>query len=211
MSAGTGSITLTVGQKLKVPTGVANYLYLYEADGLIEVQLFKNNKVIETHNVSRLTNLPGKDFDLIQIKNLHNDENTIRAFYGTGDYDPPADRTEVTVNDTTPIKVNVADGEFYIDAVIAPPDEFEALADIAVTNSATLVSSAGANKKYTYIEVPEDADAPIRVGDSSVTTSKGLKIHPGQTAEFYNAGALYAIRTGASNVTISRMNGNKAV
>lgn len=211
MKGDTGNIVLSAGQKLKVLTGPANYLYMYDASGLIRVQLSKSNFTGEAHNMSRLTLLPGKDFDLVEIENLHGDDNTIRLFYGLGQYVPPLDRSEVEVNDATPLRVSVIDGEFYIDAVIQPPDEFEALADVDVTNSATLVSPADANKKYTYLEVPETAAAPIRVGDATVSATKGLKIHPGQTAEFYNAGALYAIRTGGSDVTVSRLVSNKAV
>lgn len=211
MKGDTGTIELTAGQKIKVLTGPANYLYAFEATGLFRVEMFKGNSRIEGHTVTRLALLPSKDFDVLEVQNIGTDAQNFRFFYGPGQYEPPNDRSVVSIEDATPVRVNVIDGQFFIDANIVPPNNFEDQADLTVSTVPVLLSVSESDKKYIYFEVPADADAPIRVGGATVTASRGLRIHPGQSVELYNSGDLYAIRTGTVDVSVSRMLSNTVV
>ena len=203
MKGDTGSLTLLTGKQTKIPTGVSNYLYLFDASGLLLIKLIRNNSVVEQHVAGRLTLLPEKNFDTVEIENVSGASNTFRVIYGPGKYEPPADRSEVTVNDEDPVRIQVISGGFTVDTVVEPSNVVGVGSDVSIGAAATLIAAADVTRKELIIEVDIDATDPIRIGDASVTAATGLKVAPGSTMVLAQAGAVYGIRTGATNVPVS--------
>jgi hypothetical protein len=69
--------------------------------------------------------------------------------------------------------------------------------------AATLLAAANANRKEVLIHVPSDAANSIRVGSATVTAGAGLEVEAGSTLALSVECAIYAIRTGASDVDVS--------
>lgn len=203
----TGNLTLTSGQEMILQAGEANYLYCYDQDGLVEIQLRKDRQVMETHSVERLTLLPGKQFDEFAVINKSGASNVVRFFFGRGQYLPNADRSIVIIDDSTPPVVDLAPGasieltgsSITVESNIA--NVIEALADVSVGSAATLLAAANADRLELTISLKESETNGIRVGHSTVTATKGVYVGPGSSYTVQNQAAIYAIRDGAANVT----------
>lgn len=212
----TGSLVLAVNAQVKVPIGdFSNYLYCYDQTGLVEVDLMNGNKVVETHMVERLLNLPGKNFDSIVVRNKHTGTNTVRFFFGRGDYVPNADRSVVVIDDAVPPEVALVSGSTIeltgstINVTSDVAAVFVSLADVSVTDSATLIAAANTDRLELIISVKETAANGIRLGDNGVTATRGVYIAPGQSFTVANRGALYGIRDGASSVDVTVLESEK--
>ncbi len=203
----TGNLTLSSGQEVILQAGEANYLYCYDQDGLVEIQLRKDRVVVESHLVERLTLLPGKLFDEFAIVNKSGSSNTVRFFFGRGQYLPNADRSVVIIDDSTPPVVDLAPGasieltgsSITVESNIA--NTIEGLADVSVGSAATLLAAANADRLELTIALKESAANGIRVGHSGVTATKGVYIGPGSSYTVQNQAAIYAIRDGGTSVT----------
>ena len=209
MKGDTGALVLLNGQKLKISTGLSNYLYLFDASGLVNLSLQRDRAEVEKHVAGRLTLLPEKLFDTVEIENISGAENTVRLLFGKGKYEPPADRSEVSINDADPVRIQVISGGFTVDTVVEPSNVVGIGSDITVGATATLIAAADATRKEIMLELDVDATAPVRIGDSGVTASTGYRLQPGATVVLAQAGALYAIRTGAVNETLSYIIGKR--
>ena len=75
------------------------------------------------------------------------------------------------------------------------------IADVTVTNAATLVAAANASRA-TLSCTNTSASVHVRWGSSSVTATTGQRIAAGAAIEIRNIGAIYMISEGA-NVTVS--------
>ena len=211
----TGNLVIPVGGQVQIITGICNYLYCYDQTGLVVVELQRNNKVIETHTVERLLNLPRKDFDSFIVRNVHSAENTVRFFMGPGDYVPNADRSVVVIDDAVPPVVALADGTTInltgssvtvtsdIAAFLTPLD------DVTVGAAATLIAAANADRLEIKIAIPDTETNGIRIGNNGVTATKGIYVAPGQTYVEQNTAAIYGIRDGAANVKVTIVESGK--
>ncbi len=92
-----------------------------------------------------------------------------------------------------------------LNTTIAPSDTLDNDSDISVGATATLLKAADANTKEILIHVPSDAANSIRVGGASVTATSGIEVEPGMTLALAIEAAIYAIRDGASNITVSTL------
>lgn len=92
-----------------------------------------------------------------------------------------------------------------INTTISPSDTVDNAADISVGATATLLKAADANTKEVLIHVPSDAANSIRIGGASVAAGTGIEVEPGSTLSIACEAALYGIRDGASNVTVSTL------
>jgi hypothetical protein len=75
------------------------------------------------------------------------------------------------------------------------------VADVTVTNSATLVKAANGNRVALSC-TNTSASVHVRWGSSAVTASAGQRVPAGSSIEIRNIGAIYMISEGA-NVTVS--------
>lgn len=212
----TGNLLIAQGGQVRANTGVCNYLYCYDQTGLVEVDLISQNSIVETHMVERLLNLPSKDFDSVIIRNKYAGPNTVRFFFGKGDYTPNADRSVVVIDDASPPVVALAAGSTIelsgstINVTSDVASVFVPLLDVPVSNSAIILAAANINRVELTIAVKDDAANGIRIGNASVTTTKGIYIAPGQSYTVQNRGALYAIRDGAVDVAVSILESESA-
>lgn len=75
------------------------------------------------------------------------------------------------------------------------------IADIVVTNVATLLRAAN-SIRISLSGTNNDAGVNIRIGDATVTATKGQRVGPGSSFKTGVVAAVYAISEGA-NVTVS--------
>lgn len=121
---------------------------------------------------------------------------------------------KVTFNSPTTqtIIVDLGFGEFNdarasvnatINTTISPSDTINDPPDVTVGVSATLIVPADTDRKEVMIHLPSTATDSIRLGGSGVTTSTGLELEPGSTITLAVESAVYGIRTGSSDETVS--------
>ena len=199
MKGDTGLHTVAGNGQLTLTTGPANYLHAYEAEGLFLVQLLLDRKVVDHHIFDRLTTLNDREFDEIRLTDLTGSNNDIRLFYGSGHY-TANDRNEVTLAQTA--DVNIVSGNVTVNN--AQPNTIVPLADGSVGSTAAQLVAADADSLYVVIKVPSSAARGIRIGDSTVTTTKGHLIEPGETAtvQVQNA-AIWAVREAAAVTNVA--------
>ena len=92
-----------------------------------------------------------------------------------------------------------------VNATIEPSDTVDNTTDISVGATATLLKAADTNTKEVIIHVPSDAANSIRVGGASVSATSGVEVEPGSTLTISCEAALYGIRDGATNVSVSTL------
>lgn len=200
----TGNITLSAGGRQEFKVGYANYLYCYDQAGLVQVELMRDNSVLETHIVERLTLLDRRTFDSFRLKDKSGSSNAVRFFYGQGEYRVSADRSLVTIDDTDPVDVNVSGGSVLVSEKIA--NQVSDLADVTVTSTAAIIAAADSTRLSIALSIPEDEPNGIRIGGSSITASRGFYVPPGAMVFLsMEDEALYAIRDGSSDVAVSLM------
>lgn len=86
-------------------------------------------------------------------------------------------------------------------ARIAGGRQFTPIPDVTVTNAATLLRAAS-ESRIALVLTNNDAAVNIRVGDSTVTNARGVRLPAGASMTFTATSAIYAISEGA-NVTVS--------
>lgn len=208
--AETGLIEIPVGGQVTIPTGSANYLYCYEQDDLVEVTLRKDRQNTESHMMERFGNLEGRVFDEVIIKNKSTISNSVRFFFGPGSYGTSQDRASVvvdgpisgTVEVTNTPTVNLTGSSVTVATNVA--NAGTALADVTVTNVATLLVAAEAGVRFELmVSIPETELNGIRIGGADVTATKGGYIPPGTIVFVPFEAALYAIRDGDTSVKVT--------
>lgn len=218
VSGDTGDFTLQANAEKRIILGPSNYFYLYDATGLVVVELWDGKKFIEAHTMGRLALLPGKQYDTVVIRDASGNANTVRAFYGPGNYSPAVDRANidiedgtsvdignqptVTVDDGTPVRVNMVNGSITVSNTL--PNQVTPLPDVSVGVAATLVAAADAESLEYVVTIKPDAPNGVRWGNGGVTATKGAYIGPGETRVISIENAnLYMIRDGASDVDVT--------
>ena len=81
------------------------------------------------------------------------------------------------------------------------PDQIVTVADATVTSSAAIVIAERPDRDSAIV-TNTDASVAIRVGDSAITSSRGIKVGAGESATLYTTAAIYAISEGA-DVTVA--------
>ncbi len=200
MSGDTLPITLSSGAEHKQPAGgQSNYLYVYQATGLIRVDFYLGNRLVESHNAAGQFLLKERDFDEFRVVDLSGSNNTVRIFYGPGDYSPPG-QDNVSIGNT--VDVNISSGSVTVNE--SQPTAIIPLSDETVTSTPAQLVAANSDSLFVEIAIPDDQTNGIRIGDSTVTSGKGRWIGPGMTAslQLQNA-AVWAVRDGAADVTVT--------
>lgn len=206
----TGILVLAANEKRKIVTGPCNYLYCYDQDALVQVDLLRQGSITETHIVERLLILPNKEFDEYFVTNLSGGSNTVRFFFGKGQYQPNTDRSLVVVDDTTPPVFDLAPGASLsltgssVTVATNIANTGTALSDVTVSNLAVVLAAADAGVRFELmVSIPESELNGIRVGGADVTATKGGYIPPGTIVFIPFESALYAIRDGANDVKVT--------
>lgn len=82
------------------------------------------------------------------------------------------------------------------------PNVIVTAADATVTSSAAVVLADRPDRDAAIVQNQSDT-VTIRLGDSAITASRGIRLGPGETATLYTTAAVYGISEGA-NVTVAR-------
>lgn len=119
-----------------------------------------------------------------------------------------SDYERVTLLSATSQEVTVVLGFGYYDdsrteVNLEAPNSIESVADVTVGVAATLILAGDTRREHALIHVPSTASNSIRVGDNAVTATRGVEVEPGQTATLQASDAIYGIRDGAVDVTVS--------
>lgn len=122
--------------------------------------------------------------------------------------------SKVTLNSTTTQTVTLVLGfgqyndsrssvNATINTTIAPSDTVINSGDVTAGASASLLAAANPDRKEIEICLPSTATNPVRIGNSSVTASSGSILEVGSSKVFGCEAALYVIRTGAVDETVT--------
>lgn len=131
-----------------------------------------------------------------------------------GKFDSQYERVTLLSTTTQTVTVIFGFGEFVdarasvnatINTTVSPSDTLDNSSDVTVGSAAVLLKAADANMKELLIHVPSDAANSIRVGNASVASTTGLEVEPGMSLQLSVEAAVYAIRDGASDVTVSTL------
>lgn len=210
----TGAVTLAGNEARKFISGSCNYLYCYEQDALVEVELFRDNQLVESHMVERLLNLPAKNFDEFRVVNTSASANVVRFFFGPGQYVPNTDRSLVIIDDTTPPTVIIEDTtpvSVSIDGGSVTLNQSNiintatSVADVSATATATTqVVTAGATNVVAMVSNPEGSGVTLRVGcHAGVGAANGTPLPEGATWERFTSTGVWVYNPGAGAVMIA--------
>lgn len=212
----TGLLTIPANGQVTIQVGRANYIYCYKQTGLVEITLRNDRRSLETHMIERLGKLEEREFDEVIIRDRSGAENAVRFFYGPGKYGTSQDGATVSVAGAisgevsivgTPT-VNLTGSSVSVESDV--PSTFEALDDVLVEDSPVLLVASSATLLGVEISVPDDAVNGIRVGDAGVSATAGVRIAPGMVYSKSGRHDLYAIRDGATSVTVSMSKSGKS-
>jgi hypothetical protein len=127
---------------------------------------------------------PGTFYDLFRIKNGGGTDATITIAYGFGEF---------------------SDGRLVVTGgvAISSPTAFVSAADQSVpSGAATLICAANANRRQAIIQNLDGSNS-IRVGDASVTATRGTLVAAGATFVLDVSAALYAYQASGGAVSVA--------
>lgn len=200
-----------------VADGFGEYVYCYDLNGLVKVELWWDNQLKETHIVERFTTLPNKSFDRLVIENISGVENEIRFFTGKGQYIPSQDRANVVVDAGTAGALPVSIGhtlEVAFDAsqVALTVNSFDVaygsteLDDIEVPAGQKVTLFPADNERVeAIIQSRDDNIGSVRIaphGNASAVSGEILK--PEGSASYRTVTAITAYNEGGASVWLAR-------
>ncbi len=158
--------------------------HLFSATSTISVKLSGSSSAI---TLSQGVGFSYNDERFQEIEIVSAVDQIITFFYGEGN-----------IND------NRATVSGTISATIAVPNTLTPLSDVTLTTTgASQLSASSATKLFTIVSNPIDSVYPIRVGDNTVSTTKGFLLYGGQSISIDGSMAVYACNTVSSTQTIS--------
>lgn len=183
MSSSVKEITATVaaGTRRKIP-GRGSFLFAKTTTAPIKVSMIEvetgtrdgDDVTVTMSNSDKIRSAPGKEFDEIVVFNDSAAPVTFTLIYGTGDYDRPV-----------PDTVNVA-------VSVPASNSVTTIARNEVT-AAEEVAAFNASRTKVIVQADPANDQNIVVGDSNITTTRGIVLQPGETIAFETQGAIYAM------------------
>lgn len=79
-------------------------------------------------------------------------------------------------------------------------------ADVTTTDaSVTLIRASRDTRKEVIVKSLDTNSGNLRIGDSSITSSKGVQLCPGESITLATTAAVYIIREGSTNVGVSML------
>lgn len=176
-------LSLTANQEY--PLGVDGNMYaVIDNTGNFTITLDESNRL-----TNQSAGMGGKFQDEYErVTLLSTTTQTVTVIFGFGEFADARASVNATINTT-----------------VSPSDTLDNTSDITVSSTAVLLKAADANTKEVLIHVPSDASNSIRVGGASVTATTGLEVEAGMSLQLSVEAAVYAIRDGASDVTVSTL------
>lgn len=179
-----------VSQEFTIPAGVTipiaskgEFVRCLESTADIKISFNGGSKVIFGQGLGRFTNR-GARYESFELHNDTGSDVTVKIVYGFG---------------------NVQDQRLSVTAPlnIASPGSLITPAHVSVAGlSSSLVSAANSTKKEVIIRNPLTNTHNFYVGDSSVDTSHGWTIQPGEGITLTTSGAVYAYNSKSSTQNI---------
>lgn len=131
-------------------------------------------------------------YNILRLINPTGAPNLIQVVAGTGDYQD--DRLNI-VDDAVAVEVtNVAAIEAAADQLAAAADAgpvFSTIADTTVGTAAVLVLAANTARRRALVQ--NAGTTTLRIGDASVSLTRGLLLRPDGAADIETAGAIWAV------------------
>ena len=177
--------TISLTANVEYALNVSGNMYaVLDNTGVFTITLDESNRL-----TNQTSGMGGKFDDTYEkIVLLSTTTQTVVVIFGYGEFADARASVNATINTT-----------------VAPSDTLDNSSDVTVSNVAILLKAADANMKELLIHVPSDAANSIRVGNASVTATTGLEVEPGMSLQLSVEAAVYAIRVGASDVTVSTL------
>lgn len=196
--------------------GTGNYVYCYDQEGLVEIQLLANNEIKERHIVERFVTLNDRFFDEIKIINISGEDNNIRFFTGLGTYTASQDRANVSIDiadDKLP--VSIADTvSVTLDAgqLALTINSFDVangssvLPDIEVPAGQQVVLFPADNDRIQAIVQSIDKNTGVvRIAPhGSASSNTGEILSPFGSAKYKTVTAITAFNSGTESVWLAR-------
>ena len=125
-------------------------------------------------------------------------------------FDSSYRRITLTSATTQNVRVIAGYGDFdnTVESVLAfliPASILDPISDVTIGATATLIAAQDSTRREIALTLLDTATAGIRIGDSGVTATKGLLLVPGTTVFIGTSAAIYGIRTGSSDETLTAL------
>ncbi len=182
------TLSLTANQEFNLDVE-GNMYAVISNTGAFTITLDESNRL--TNQTSGMGGAFHDTYERVTL--LSTTTQTVIVIFGFGKFSDARATVNATVNTT-----------------IAPSDTFDNTSDITVGSTATLLKAADTATKEVLIHVPSDAANSIRVGGSSVTATSGLEVEPGSSFTINCEAAIYGIRDGSSDVSVSTLKLSRA-
>lgn len=179
----TYTLSLTANQEFNLDVE-GNMYAVIDNTGAFTITLDESNRLVQ-----QTSGMAGEFQDSYErVTLLSTTTQTVIVIFGFGKFADARASVNATVNTT-----------------VAPSDTLDNTTDITVGSTATLLKAADADAKELLLHVPSDAANSIRVGNASVTATSGLEVEPGSTLALAVEAAIYGIRDGGTNVSVSTL------
>lgn len=159
---------------------VGTTIHVVDATGEFELKI--GDDII---SLSKGTTYKTTQFERIRVTNKHSTTNNIDLLIGVGEYTPPM-KLVGDVNSNPVIAATVTTHE-----------------DVAVGANGAQVIASNANRKELILE--NVGANPLRLGDSNVSNTRGIKIDPNSSIILTTTASMYAQSTGGSTLAITEV------
>ncbi len=185
MDVGPYLLTANVPSRLAIPF---RFFMLVEASAPISVEFLARGSLSKTGEVGRSVEAGYKKFPL--------DPTDVNARWGG---------VVLTSTSTQTVRIGFSDdagdyGNFVQNVLAAISDALTSTPDVTtIAGTALEIKAANAGRRKIHVTAHTDNDSALRIGDSAITTSRGLRLGAGLTLTLETTAAVYAIRESGSN------------
>lgn len=109
----------------------------------------------------------------------------------------------ISLGDSVTVDGRASVGIQEVSASVVPANGINEVPDVIVSNAAVQLLPSSQFRQEILVAVPEDAANGVRVGSAAVASDRGLRVGIGQTLALTTEAAVFAIRDGAEDVTVS--------
>lgn len=177
------TLSLTANQEFNLDVE-GNMYAVISSTGSFTITLDESNRLVQ-----QTSGMGGEFQDAYErVTLLSTTTQTVTVIFGFGKFLDARASVNATLNTT-----------------VAPSDTLDNDNDITVGSTATLLKAADSDAKEILIHVPSTSSNSIRVGNASVSSTSGIEIEPGSTLALSIEAAIYGIRDGSNDVTVSTL------
>ncbi len=181
--AQTGQFTVLAGQMLEIGA-TGDFVRCLESTATFEISLNSGSRLYFSSGIEYKTS--GTDeFTSIQIFNVGGSPLTVTLGWGYGELNDNRLTATAALN-------------------IATPTGLQTTADQTVnSNSSGLIVAANNDRKEVIISNLADNGGKMRIGDSNVSSTRGVELSPGQSITLTTTAAIYAYNLGVSSQNVA--------